>query len=104
MIPYAIAVWFGWYVGLLTFLTGYAAYKGFMMFGGQTIKSTKFTVSIIALLMIVLSNFAIIEVIALEYNVPFRVVLSNDEISSVFFEMLGMSILFGLLGISAVFC
>lgn len=103
VIPYAIAVWFGWYVGILTFLTGYAAYKGFMMFGGNTIKSTKFMVSIIALVMIILSNFGIIEMLAIINNVPFRTVLYSDAISSIFFEMLGMSLLFGVLGISAVF-
>ncbi len=103
VIPYIIAVWFGWFVGLLTFLTGFTAYKGFKIGGGHTQKSTKWIVSVIALIIILLSNFAIIEFLALGYGVTFAEVLAVEELAAIFYEMLGMSFLFGLLGISGIF-
>ncbi|MBN2540219.1 MAG: hypothetical protein JXB08_01705 [Bacilli bacterium] len=103
VIPYAIGVWFGWYIGLLTIITGFAAYKGFQMGGGHAVKSTKYILSAITLAVVILSNFGIIEFIAIQYGVSFADVLSFQELRDIFYEMLAMSALFGLIGVIAVF-
>lgn len=102
-IPYAVAVWFGWYIGLLTFLTGFACYEGFKRTGGKLQKPTKFIVGLIAFIAILLSNVGLMGVIALQYSATIADVLSVPEIFSIFMESLGMSALFGILGIAAVF-
>lgn len=102
VIPYTIVVWFGWYVGLLTILTGFASYQGFKIFGGRTKKPTKFIVGIISLIVILLSNVALMEFIAIQYSVTLADVLAVDELREIFWQSMGMSALFGLLGVAVV--
>ena len=103
VIPFAAAVWFGWYLGLLTFLAAFASYEGFKYMGGTAKKSTKFIIGVISLIAVLLSNVGLMGVIAVQNNVTIADVLAVPEINAVFIEMLGMSALFGLLGIAAVF-
>lgn len=103
VIPYAVAVWFGWYVGLLSILTGFVSYYGFKTMGGKVNKSTKFIISIISMAIVLLSNVAIVQIVASMNNVSFADVLSIPELHAAFIEMLSMSAIFGFIGVVAVF-
>lgn len=103
VIPYAIAVWFGWYVGLLAFITGTASYFGYKKFGGKVKKQTKFLVALISMVVILLSSVALMGIIAIQYDVTLAQVLSVSEIQAIFWESMAMSALFGGLGVAYVF-
>lgn len=102
-IPFAIGVWFGWYVGILTVLTGFISYEGFKFLGGKADKFTKYLIAVVSLGAILLSNYALMGVVAVQNNVAVSDVLAVQEIKAIFTEMLGMSALFGLLGVIAIF-
>lgn len=102
-VPYAIAVWFGWYIGLLTFLTGFISYEGFKLMGGVAKKPTKYVIGAITFGIVLLSNVALMGVVALDNNVTIADVLAVEDIRAIFYESLSMSAIFGILGILLVF-
>lgn len=103
VVPYAVAVWFGWFIGLLTILAGIASYQGFKLLGGHANKSTKYIISVFSFIAILLSNIGLMSVIAIANNVTISDVFSHPALNAAFMESFGMSALFGLIGVGYVF-
>lgn len=98
VIPYTILTMLGWFLGILTILTGTACYKAYKLSKGKVTKSTKWFISIISLVTVVFSNFLVLGVLAVVYEVTIIDLLSVSEIANATLELMGMSVLFGLIG------
>ena len=102
-IPYAVAVWFGWYLGIITILAGILSYYGFTLLGGKPKKHTKYIISLFTFGAIVLSNFGLMYYIALDNNATLQQVWDYPPLREIFTESFTMSAVFGLIGVFFVF-
>lgn len=102
-IPYAVAVWFGWYIGIITILAGILSYYGFNLLGGRPKRYTKYIISLFTFGAIILSNVGIMFYIALDNDATIQQVWNHPELKGIFTESFGMSALFGLIGVFFVY-
>ncbi len=102
-IPFTVALLFNWYIGILSILTGVVCYEGYKLLGGKVNKTTKYILSLISFTVILATNIILAYSIVLEYDVTLNQVLNNVGAKEYLIESVGMSALFGLIGVFYVF-
>lgn len=102
-IPFGVGVWYGWFVGPFAAICAYASYFAFKKLGGEPQQETKILIPVISLIAILLTNVAIVMLIAVEAGATFSQVLNFEPIREYLVETFMMSILFGVLGIYYIY-
>ncbi len=109
IIPFTVVMWFGWLLGPLVIIAGYATYWGYSKFGGVVKSSTKYIISVITFLGVLFSNYMILAYVAFDVNTELGTnltvmdIIAIPEIQGDIISSLGMTALFGLIGVFYVF-